>query len=784
MLKWILLTFILANAFALEISIDSAKDNFIKYATLDMRDSKPFTCKEIKNDFDTVKEILCTFSKRPSRSLKHIQNDFFKVDTVVKEDKFFVVIKPFYKIKLIPEIFDLTKDNEVFNADVNSSNHWSILGYKKKFPLFKKEEVSQIALNFPFYLDKDKLPYVGSLDIKGNPVHIKKIEDVKEYLKVKKYYKEKQYESCLQTVNDVLKTYPNTLFRAELLYYKIKVYAKIKDWDNVISYAKEFLREYSSDENVAEVLSLMAKAYAKIGQNTDADYFFDRLFTEHEDTKFAQYGYIYKGEMLEESGGITKAIIYYKKALYKTKDLEVAASAAYHLASLYLSYRPKEASQYAMKIVQAKPSYFMEDFTTSQKMMQEFANQEYYKTAAAIADAMLHEIDATYDEYEELLKDRALWLTKTKNKQKALQAINEYLKKFPDGDFVDAVQTAKDALFFEVSDLNATAKLAEFDKLIQEYQNDSIGRRALYEKAKLLLKEGKYSEVLALKDELESLDETEYKDVKKIIQDSAIGEMQESLRNKNCKQVLVISNEYNITLSDKWDDGIYECAMKGGDFQLSKSIALKNLKSKSLDERKKWLYRYIKVDFATGNYSDVIDAAKDLISLIEEDKNSKYKEVYRYLFDTYERLEKKNKMIDAMAKIEEVFGLDYKDIDRYVAMVTLGSERHDDNMIIKYATKVMQIQEKSDSHAQSPYVEFALYQAYMDKKEYNKALKVIQSLDRIKLSNTLRSRQKYFSGSVLSKLWRDDEAKKAYNDAIKADPKSSWAKLAKTALEL
>ena len=70
------------------------------------------------------------------------------------------------------------------------------------------------------------------------------------------------------------------------------------------------------------------------------------------------------------------------------------------------------------------------------------------------------------------------------------------------------------------------------------------------------------------------------------------------------------------------------------------------------------------------------------------------------------------------------------------------------------------------------------------REEYNKALKVIQSLDRIKLSNTLRSRQKYFLGNVLSKLWRDDEAKKAYNDAIKADPQSSWAKLAKTALEL
>ncbi len=774
----------LTNSFALEISIDSAKENFTKYATLDIRDTQYFTCKEIKDDFDAVKEIICSFSRRPSQKLKYIQNDFFKVDTFVKKEKFFVLIRPFYKIKLIPEIFNLTTDNEVFTADVKRARHWSILGYKEKFPLFKEEESSPLALNFPFYLDKDKLPYVGSLDIKGNPVHIKRIEDVKEYLKVKKYYKNKEYEVCLETINDILQVYPDTLFKAELLYYKIKVYAKVKDWDNVISYAKAFLHEYSSDENVAEVLALMANAYAKLGQNTDADYFFDRLFTEHADTKFAKWGYIYKGEMLEDSGGITKAIKYYKKALYETKDLEVAASAAYHLASLYLSYKPKEAPQYVMKIVQAKPSYFMEDFKASQKMMQEFAGHSYYKTAAAIADALIHEIDPTYDEYESLLKDRGLWLARTKDKTKALAALNEYLKKFPDGDFVNAVQTAKDALFFEVSDLNATAKLAEFDKLIQEYQNDSIGKRALYEKAKLLLQEGKYKEVLALQEQLKSLDTTQFKDVQKIIQDAAKGAMQESLRQKNCQQVLVISKAYNITLSDKWDDGIYKCAMKGGDFQLSKSIAVKNLQSKNLDERKKWLYRYIKVDFATSNYSDVIDAAKDLIILIEGNKHSKYNEVYRYLFDTYQRLEKKDKMIEAMAKIEEIYGLDYRDIDRYVAMITLGSERNDDTMIIKYAKKVMQIQNKSHSYVQSPYVEFTLFQAYMDKKEYKKALKVIQSLDTITLDKKSRARQKYLLGSVLSKLWKDDAAKRAYKEAIQADPKSSWAELAKSALEL
>ena len=780
----ILLAFISLSSFALEISIDSAKDDFIKYSILTISDKDNFICEAIKDDFDETKEVICAFSKKPSQNIQYIQNDFFKVNSFFKKDTFFVTIKPFYKIKLRAEIFDLTEDNSVFSADVKIANRWSIIGYKEKFPLIKEEDKSTLAINFPFYLDEDKLPYVGSLDLKGNPVHIKKVEDVTEYLKIKKYFSKKMYDEALELIDLVLETYPHTLFKSELIYYKIKVYDRLKDYENVISYAKEFLREYSSDENIPEVLALIAKAYAQIGQNTDADYFFDRLFSEHKGNVYTQWGYIYKGEMLEDSGGNKEAIKYYKKALYSTKNLEVAASAAYHLADIFIENNPKKAAQYAMKIISAKPSFFMEDITSSMKMMKKLASAGEYKTAAAIAYVMLKAMGPTYDEYEELLRDRAVWLSKTDNKKLALEALNDYIKKFPDGDYIDEIQTIKDSLFFENDELNASAKLAEYNKLIEEYSGDVIADKALYEKAKLLLKENRFEDVLALKEQLENLDSEKFNDIDTIIKDAAIGLMERSLKEKNCKNVLVIAHDYNVTLSDSWDDGIYSCAMKGGDFQLSKSIASKNLQSKSLDDRKKWLYRYLKIDFETGNYSEVVDVAKDLIALIDDIKKSPYKDVYRYLFDAYERLGDKDNMMQAMAKIEDIFGLSYKDIDRYVAMVTLGSELKDDNSIIEYATKVMEIQKSSKSYAQSPYIEFALYGAYMNKNDYNKALEVIASLNKIELTKEQRARQKYLLGMVLSKLWRDAEATKAYNEAIKADPKSAWAKLAKSALSL
>ena len=784
MLKWVLLTLLSLNSFALEISMDSAKDEFVKYSTLHLTNNDKFLCQEIKDDFDNTTQIVCAFSKKPLKHIKSLQNNFFKVNTFIKNETFFISIKPFFKLKLIPKIFDLTKDETLYTSDVSLSNEWVIIGYKDILPLLEEKETSSMRINFPFYSDFDKFPYVGSLDLAGNPVHINEVGDVEEYLNIKKYYSEKKYERCMEAVEDVLESYPDTLFKAELIFYKIRLYSKLKDYDNVISNSKIYLREYSSDANIPEVLALTAKAYGEIGIKIDADYFFDRLFSEHADSVYTQWGYIYKGELLESSGGASKAVSFYKKALYETADLEVAATAAFKLANLKLGSSSSSAAKYIKKIVKAKPDYFMQEYVASKEMMQTFADDEEFLTSSMMAGAMLDELDATYDDYEELLYNKAYWLSKTDEKQDALVALNKYLSQFPDGDYLDKIQVAKDAMFFQTTDSNTSSLLTEYDKLIEEYSNDSIGNRARYEKAKLLLQEKHFTEVLESREELMQLDEEKYSDIDEIIKNAAIGQMNIVLKAKECKEVLHISNEYNVTISNEWDDGVYECAMKGGDYQLSRSIVLKNIKSKDLDLRKKWLYRYIKVNFTTGNYSDVIGASKDLIVLIQNDKNSSYKDVYRYLFDTYDRSEKKDNMLSAMADIEKVYGLDYKDIERYISVMSIGSQTKDDNIVINYGKKVMQIQKSSESNAQSPYVEFTLYQSYMDRGDYNKALIVIESLNSVEISSQDRARQKYMLGTVLTKLWRDSEADAAYNEAINADKESAWAKLAQSALKI
>lgn len=780
----LLLLLLFSNSLALEISINSAKENHQKFSILHIMDTDKFLCQKELNDFDVTTKIICAFSKKPNQKINKIQNDFFSVDTEIKNKTFFIIIKPFKKMKLMPVVFNLTEDDSVYVPDVKLSKKWMVVGYNEEIPFIKEKEYNEKSINFPYYMKEDMLPYVGGLDVEGNPVKIKQVQDIKEFIKIKDFFAKEDYERALDKIEDVLLEYPNTLFKPELLFYKIKVFEKMDRNEGILELSKIFLREYSSNDNVAEVLSLTAKSYANLGQRTNADYFFDRLFDEHKDSLYAKWGLVYKGEMLESEGAASKAVNYFERALNETDNIDVAATAAFNLAKYHLSaLRKEKASEYISKIVNAKPSFFKDNYYPSRDIMEQLASDGEYKSAADIAAALLVGQDKDDDDAEWLLKSQGIWLSKSKNKIEALEPLKKYLELYEYGYYVQDVKVAKDGLFFDesIKDDNLTNRIAKYDELIEVYHGDSIGQKAIYEKAKFLNEKELYFDALGLEEQLLTLDNSIYKDVEQVIHDSAVGFMKQSLEKRKCNEVLITSNEYNITLSDEWDDGIYECAMQGGDYTLARRTSTKNLNSKNLEHRKKWLYRHIKLDFATGNYSDVLQASKELISLVAKDKNSKYLDVYRYIFDTYQRLEQSENMLKAIVDLEKIYGLTYKDIERYVAVMGIGVDKNDNTIVIKYAKNVIQIQKNSKSYAQSPYVEFSIYEAYINIEDYNKALDVIKSLDNIELKPKDRVRQKYLLGSVYAKLWRDEEAMKAYDEVIKLDPNSAWAELAKSA---
>jgi tetratricopeptide (TPR) repeat protein len=781
-----LLIFFFSPLVALEISISHGMDKNQTYAVIDLYHKEPFTCIDKKDPYGNIASIICQFKKKPAKEIQPVENDFFILNTRLDQNYFFLIIKAKFKIYYKPIIFNLAEEKRIFSPKTATAKRWVIVGYKEKLPFIKPNEPSEMKINFPFIMQYDALPYVGGLDLKGQPVHIKNSEDIKAYVAVKQMFKDKDYENCIEKADEVLLNYPKSLFRSELEFYKIKSYFKLKSYEEVIKLSKDFLHEYSSDENVPEVLLLTAVSYYKSGIYSDADYFFDRLFSEHHESKFTQWGYVYKGDMAVDSGEDKKAKKYYLRALHETKDLEVAANAAFKLAQIYIrDGKYKQAKKYLDKILRAKDDFFYKHYAMAKEMMLDLADSKHYLEAAKIDAAIMKYMNRREDDYEANLRSLGVWYAKAGKKQEALQALERYIKEFKDGNFIEEVEKTRDALFFETNEGKSQSDLLKkYDQLIQTYGNDPIGQKALYEKIKLMLQKKMFSDVLQLKNEIEALDSEKFQDKDTLIQKAAEGLIENALNNKQCQVVLDVQNDYNVTVEKSFDDGLYECFIKAADYIAAKKIAQENLQTDNLDKKALWLYRYIKVLFATGNYTEVIQASKDLLALVDDIKNTPYKDIYRTLFDAYDRVGDFDGMVDTIQHIEAIFGLSYKDIDRYVDMINVGVSKKDDTIVIKYGKKLYDLQQRLNSHAQSPFVEFALYQAYMNKREYEKALAVISSLDSVTLSPKERSRQKYLKGMVLEKLWRDAEAARSYKASIEADKTSPWAKLAQSALEI
>ena len=185
--------------------------------------------------------------------------------------------------------------------------------------------------------------------------------------------------------------------------------------------------------------------------------------------------------------------------------------------------------------------------------------------------------------------------------------------------------------------------------------------------------------------------------------------------------MVTLSENYDINLSAKWDEGLYDCFMAAGNFESAKQIATSHLQSKNYDERVSWLKRYLKIDFSLGNYTAASDAARELIALQGVDRDDLNGPIYRLLFDASQRLGDAERMIDAIAKVERIYGVDYGDIERYTQMVTLSKDKKDDVMLENFASKVLQLQERAQSFTQTPYIEFTLTQALMDNSKYARA---------------------------------------------------------------
>ncbi|MGZ5208376.1 MAG: tetratricopeptide repeat protein [Sulfuricurvum sp.] len=774
-----LLLFIWLPLFALDLSIQSGREESSGYSILHLRESKPFKCTSVQNDFDEIVRIECQVSN--NHPLPPIINPYFSLQHTPSS----LIITPKKKIALFPIGFDLRHDAQVYSSDEKPIDHWMIIGYTKKLPMLQQTSANPNGINLPIKIAKESYPFVGGIDLKGNPIKMRGTQDVNEYMALKKAYNAKDYEKALFLAGDTLKKHPNTIFNNELILYQIRALHHLGEYEQILALSKQFIRQYSSDPAVAEVLAYTANAYSQSGQNSDSDYFYDRLFTEHAEDPFAAQGMFYKAQHLELVGSPKKAAQYYREALSRTKDVDLASACAFELARMEIGAgNLKKSKEYLEKIARVNPRYFGEVRDSSLELIEILKGQKDPLTAAKITKSLISSVPDKSQEHQVYLKKLGLLYAQGGEKQKALEAFNTYLKLFPYGESITEVRRAKDELFFEKEEPKGEKGVKKYDELIERYGNDSIAHKALYKKAQLLFKEKKYEAILKIENDLYQLDTTAYPEVNTIISQSAAEITTQKLKEQKCSEALSMQKMYKIKLMPQWDGLTFECALKMGNFPIAKMMTAKHLKAKNIAERQLWLSRVVKTHFALGEYKEATRGGKELMTLLEVQKNPLLNNMYRVMFDTAQRSSDAEGMIRAIKRCESAFGVDFKDIERYTQMVSLGLKRKDEVLIQSYAQKVITLQERTKTSTQSPFIEFTLAQSLMNRDKNKEALNILKSLDDNKLSSEKKSRQQYLIGSLAMKIGRNGEAKTAFNASIKADKNSAWGKLAKDALGL
>lgn len=735
--------------FSLEINVDYGKDNK-SYEILTLYNDFPFECKAQENN------ITCVFDKVPTTPVFKDKTYFFSI--LPKFNKKFIVniqVKGNYKIYAF-------KDN-LYNSPLITPFK---LTKAKKWVIIANEHFLNNKLNgLNFYYKHTFLPFIGAIDENLNPVDTGKSQDLMKYFEILKAYKKGL--DVTNEIDDFIKKYPNSIFISDVLYMKLKIFDKNGNFEDVIKLGKEWIKRFSFSEKLPEVLLLIGESYSKIGFVSDASYYFNRIISDYPDSKYAYLAMIYLADQLFMMGDEKKAFKLYKKALYSTTDLDIASLAAARLASRYVDKGDIEkATLYYEKIYKANKKFLLKDKKKAYELANMLAEHKVYSLAINIGEDLLKKLKKLDDLYEPLLYKLAVWSYENKDYKKALQFIEEYLKKFSYGDYSDAAKALRDKILFNLPENNLTKKLNYIENILKNYQGE-IAKKAIVEKAKILFKMKKYDEILKLEDKLKNIPEKIFPDKKEFLKKVKKEYIKMLLKENKCIKAIELIKKYKIILDKKFDEKVYECAMLAKTYDLASVICNKYLNLADDEIFKKWMKRKIEALWALKDYKNVVTAVDDLCNVL---KKGCYKYL-RYKFFALWNLNEKKAALEVAKKLEAFDKIQNADV--FNKIINWALKNNDNLMAASFAKKTIDLQNKFKVFPYSPFVEFVYAKYTKDKKE---AIKVLKSLlSRVKGEDKARAL------FMLANLTKE---KKYLEECLNIKDSKLWKGLCKDAMEL
>ena len=794
-MKYIFLVFIFtAQLFALDIYLNSAKENNLPYAILNITNDKPIVCSTIHLPLDK-KNYICKFKKIVKNRINEKKLRLVNIDFIEKKDAFYIKIVPKFNSQMVALNDILYNTKEVNTLKITKkSKHWSILIYKK-YPFGKKGNID--GIDFPITYDKYLRPSVGPVDLNGAPIAYAKSQDINYYLDIQDEFNNRDFISVIRETDRTLKQYPRSIFKSDLLLYKLKAIdesiekniSPVSDQytnNDVAKLAKSWMREFSSNENLPEVLFILVKNYLRARSSSDVNYFLDILVTEHKDSPYTKRAILYYADSLYKKNNKNKAVKLYENVLYSAKDMDIASIAAIRLANSKInSGNAQEAKQYLSKVLKANKKYLLKDKDATARLAFKLASNGLQGIAATINDLLLDNISANQRDTKELLLKRAGdWYLASKNTSKAYARYMQYKKEYKDGIYINEVNKAIDRLFFKVRETNETKLANYYDVLISKYHND-IKDKAVIEKAKLFLKHGKYQKIIDMKKMLVAADDKNSTIAKELIEKSATMLIDKNLKNGGCQKVarLIESNsiDYDKIKSSK---NLFKCFLITARYKKASKLASYKIHSKKLEEKFIWLENSVKAYAKMQKFDEIIALRDDIFSLSKIIKKQANNSTYRALFDAYYYKKMYNKTLNIVKEIDVYWPNDIKNLEIYYKVLSYANDTKNDFLLSQYAKKILNIEKKYKIYTYSPKVDFFYIVSLKRLSKIKEAKKIAEDLMKVELSYKDKSRALFELGELSYKLKETKKAKEYFVKCSKIKTDNSWKKLCKNSLTL
>lgn len=768
--------------YALDVTANYGKELKEYFSVLNITHKDPLECSESHDTQGEVKYIVCTLDRTPIASFSPTETLFFRFWSRVIDGRFYLYVEPKHKIKLFATPSDLKQQTPITKEQPKTSKSWQIIGYKTTIPFLNDyaNQAKPNGLNFPIKIIKNNELFFKDLDVDRGPLHYDEGEDFEAYTRIKKLVNSYNYVEAIKAIDETLIAFPKTIFTKDLLLYRLRAlehFDSVENSDMIVDMGTKWIKKYPTDSNVPEVLYYLGNAYADMKITNEAKYYFDRIIGEYPDSRYMPLAKMALAKNFNTGSDSAIASRLFAQAYQEAKDLDSASAIAIEWSKFRLRNNDKEQAQKLLEtMLKANPSYLTKYPTKTYDFLKFLSEEQLYLIAAQLGEYLYENLPDDDIPAEELLNNISLWYQAANATQDAHRINKTFLQEFEHRPLAKEIKDRDDKLLFALAqNENADAKIAKYDYIIENYPNSPEQEKALTLKAQTLFDEGKYQEVLALKDVLKDT---------QIVDKTYNALLHQAIKDNDCKQASNYYLQYpNASLHDDEKMPLFDClfslALNKQAAQISQNMAQS---SKDLEQKLAWLYRDTLNFNKLGDTKSAIKAGRDALTLAKNLKNTRYYDVGFELFNALSALNDKESMLETYTFLKEYQPDNPKMLQTNLILLKNAEAQKDELGIEIYAKDILRLQSLTNNTSDSPYVDFALAQSYIHTQRLSEAINTLNTLLQKDINNDNKQKALYLKGSVLKTSGQDSQP--TFEECVSIAGESSWKNLCTQALTI